>query len=215
MTAGIFSGMKSYPSREQVVDDLGDKVIFGLAKSVHDTRQDLAVYRRLQPGVVAQHSARGLANWVHDRLWYHLGVNLGDIDEVSFVDREPHRELYVGLRYHFRVKRHSDIGRVRSYPTQAVLNFYGDGAEQGAFEGFDEVRLTTGYTWDRQMRDIGPGIITLPKNRKEAEWVFELPEPDAGMQADVTPLPPISEPPAPVVYVEDDEDDADSGNDLE
>jgi len=60
--------MFSYPGADEVLDDLGDKVVEAFARSVARARADLAEYRRLKPSWVAQSSERGLANWIHDRL---------------------------------------------------------------------------------------------------------------------------------------------------
>lgn len=204
--------MKSCPSADEVVDDLGSKVVDGIARAVRDAKTALATYRQVLPAYALQQSERGLANWVHDQLWFYLNLHLGDVPEVSFIDQEPHREIFVGTRYRFRVKRHSSLGRVRSYPTQTVLNFYEDGPVQRALEGLEEVCLTMGYAWDREMRDLGPAVMTLPKNTKEPEWVYEFPAPTAASGTVVTPVPPRIEPPKPSVEVESDDDATESGN---
>jgi hypothetical protein len=64
--------MESYPPAERVLDELGDKVIDGLARAVAQAKQDLASYRAWRPDIVADHSERGLANWLHDRVWRHV-----------------------------------------------------------------------------------------------------------------------------------------------
>ncbi|MGH3693438.1 MAG: hypothetical protein ACRDRX_05490 [Pseudonocardiaceae bacterium] len=53
----------SYPLAEQVLEDLGDKVVQGLALMVAQTRDDLRVYRRTFPSWVADSTDRGLLNW--------------------------------------------------------------------------------------------------------------------------------------------------------
>ncbi len=63
-SGGINIGMKSsYPLAEQVLEDLGDKVVQGLALMVAQTRDDLRVYRRTFPSWVADSTDRGLLNW--------------------------------------------------------------------------------------------------------------------------------------------------------
>jgi hypothetical protein len=52
----------SYPSAEQVLEDLGDKVVQDLALMVAQTRDDLQVYRRTFPSWVADSTDRGLLN---------------------------------------------------------------------------------------------------------------------------------------------------------
>ncbi len=96
---------------------LGDKVVHGLSRAVTLGRNDLADYRAIRPGWVASSSERGLASWIHDRIWYHLVAQVDGIDEVTIVDQEPTREMYVGVTYRVRVKRHHTDGTVNSYPT--------------------------------------------------------------------------------------------------
>src|SRR5215204_157668 len=116
--AGIFLGMFCTPEPHDVCGDLGDKVIHGISWAVRQARYELEEYRRLHPGWVAQSTERGLANWIHDRLWAWIVVALDGLDGVTVIDHEPIRELYVGTRYRLRVKRHHLDGRVASYPTQ-------------------------------------------------------------------------------------------------
>ena len=114
--------MKSYPLSEVVLETLGDKVLEAIVGAVSATRADLSLYRQRLPDIVASHSPRGLANWIHDRLWHHLVTELEEQDNVRILDRGPTREIYINERYRVRVKRHSRKGAVASYPTQSATN---------------------------------------------------------------------------------------------
>ncbi|MFD7659597.1 hypothetical protein ACFV4N_36965 [Actinosynnema sp. NPDC059797] len=204
--------MKSHPSAVEVIDDLGSKVTEGFARAVANTRKDLATYRQELPGFAGTHSERGLANWIHDRLWYHLGVHLDGLDEVHFHDQEPHREMRIGIRYRFRVKRHTETGGVSTYQTQTALDFLQQVPIQEPLEGFEEIRLIMGYVWDPEARSIGPAVISLREDRDKVVWLEELPEPGAAGATPVSPLPPKIDPAPPVVDVEGD-DVEETGND--
>ena len=106
-----------------VLADLGDKILNGIAAAVRDTRRDLAEYRDMRPAWVAEYSERGLANWIHDRMWVHLQRQLEHLSECAFVNDEPERRFRVANRYHFRAKRHDEYGSIATYPTQGTLEF--------------------------------------------------------------------------------------------
>jgi hypothetical protein len=50
VVAGIFSGMKSAYSSDDVFADLGDKVVNGFAIAVRCARRDLTAYRQERAG---------------------------------------------------------------------------------------------------------------------------------------------------------------------
>jgi len=188
--------MKSYPTPDQVLADLGDKVTEALSGSVLLARDDLLDYRNARPAWVAEHTERGLASWIHDRQWYHLVAMLSEIPGVSLRDAEPVREIYVGLNYHIRVKRHHWDGRVSTYPTQGALDFMAQPPEQEALDGLHEIHLLAGYFWDRDIRDITAPVLSLRDGVDRTLWLIELPPPDRG-QGTGTDTLPISPSPTP------------------
>jgi hypothetical protein len=164
--------MFSYPPAEDVLPDLGDKVVGALVDATKKTRSDLVEYRTTFPQWVADSSDRGLSNWIHDRLWAHLRRALDDMDAVLLVDGGVTREVMVGTRYRARVKRHGTRDRVRSYPTKAALAFW---AQSDTLQGLEEVRLGFGYRWDGDERQIGSTVISLRDGLDaEAIWVVEV-----------------------------------------
>lgn len=189
--------MDSYPEPDEVVEGLGDKVVAGLSSAVANAAIDLQEYRSLRPDWVADHSERGLANWIHDRLWRHLLSELDELPGVKLVDQEPIREIFVGVRYRLRVKRHRDDGAVSTYPTQLALEFFAQG--QLAIEGLEEIRLIAGYEWDPDTRKIGAAVISLRDGRDNIMWIERLVPPSAGAVG-LTP-PSVSGPTPPTIDI--------------
>jgi hypothetical protein len=179
--------MFSYPPADDVLSDLGDKVVSALVGATESTRADLVEYRATHPGWVADHSDRGLANWIHDRLWAHLRRSLDDVDLVTLSDNGSTREITVGIRYRARVKRHSLEDRIRSYPTKAALAFW---AQTDTLEGLEEIRLGFGYRWDPEERLMGSTVISLRDGLdKEAIWAVTVDTGNAGGATEITWTP--------------------------
>ena len=186
--------MRTYPEGFEVIADLGDKIVEGLAESIERTRDDLRSYRDWRPDIVADHTERGLANWLHDRVWRHLTTLLDAVPNVYFRDTEPIREFYVYPKYRFRMKRHGEDGTVRSYPTQAVLEFM----EQPMLDGDVEIRLIAGYEWDRDARTMGAAVVSLHDGEDNVVWMERLPAPGRG-RAVTVPVPPVVGPAPPMI----------------
>jgi hypothetical protein len=200
MKSGSGSGpTRSYPTWADVEAALGDKVIAAVVAAVKAARADLADYRRFRPAWVAQASERGLAAWIHDRLWYHMTVALADLPQVAITDKGVLREFTVGPEtdvYRFRVKRHHMDGDVSTYPTQLALEFLAQVDEM--LEGFEELHLIAGYRWDREERAMGAAVISLRDGRDDIKWEHDLDEPgddSTGTEG----MPSVPQPPAPVI----------------
>jgi hypothetical protein len=195
--------MKSYPQVDQVLEDLGEKVVTGFALMVAQTREDLRVYRTTFPGWVSDSSDRGLLNWCRDRLWAHAVRVFDRVEGVDLNDRPPIREISVGARYRLRVKKHDVEGRVSTYPTQGALEFMEQ--EQLVLDGLDEVRLIAGYRWDADSRDLGAAVISLRDGMEKVVWIHDLDEPATGSVSTVVPILPPSEPRPPQIEIQSDE----------
>jgi hypothetical protein len=205
---GIKSGMKSdsrslpnrkYPTWDDVDAALGDKFIEALIVAVRATREDLADYRRFRPSWVAQHSERGLAGWIHDRLWHHLTVGVADLPQVIITDEGVLREITVGPAtevMRFRIKRTHMDGDVSTYETQMALEFLAQA--DGMLEIFGELHLIAGYRWDRDERAIGHAVISLRDGRDNIKWEKDL-EDTAGQSGSLDNMPAKPKPPAPVI----------------
>lgn len=151
--------MISHPQPAEVFEELGDKVLNCFVEAVQATRSDLSEYRTLRPGWVADTSKSNLAQWIHGRLWANLVAKLDGLPHVSIVDKDPRHEIYVGVKYRFRVKRHDDDGRISTYRTMEALDFYAQDPEP--LDGLEEVRLAVGYRWNDISRTIGATVISL------------------------------------------------------
>lgn len=147
-----------FPEFDDVCSDIGDKVVNAMFKSVEDARRDLATYRHALPHFVADHSERGLANWLHDRMWASVAIELSDVPDVGIIDNGVLREITCGINYRFRAKRHDADAEVRSYPTQMALDFH---VQSITFSGLEELKLDFGYEWDPDLRDVGPAVMSL------------------------------------------------------
>lgn len=196
--------MNSHPTQDVVLDELGDKVKTAIAEGVAATRADLATYREQQPGWVADHSERGLANWIHDRVWAHLMQRLDGEPEITLVDNEPTRLVRVGTKYLMRVKRHGLDDKLSTYRTQTALQFFMQGV-QPSFPDMDEVRLAVGYLWESETRSIGDAVISMRDGLDHVVWSVVLGlEPGTGA-VDIRPLP--TAPPLPAIDVRGDRPD--------
>jgi hypothetical protein len=195
--------MNSYPKSQRVLDDMGEKPVEAFARCVARARADLRRYRQAFPQWVADHSERGLANWVSDRMWAHLSTLAESIDGMEMIEKGVTREVTVGLNYKFRVKRHDEEGKVASYPTPTFLEFVCQ--PQGQLEGMEETRLIAGYDWNKDERDIGPAVMSLRDGKDHIIWKVELPDvPEAGERGGEVITPQRPSPTAPTVDVPED-----------
>jgi len=159
-----------------VLDDLGDKIVAGLAGCVEGARRDLVEYRQALPHVVRRSSSRGLANWVHDAMWARAVDVFDEVAEVDLVDAGPVRDIFVGTAYHLRMKRHSARGAIRSYPTQAALRFIEQEDDLLTLVGIRTLNLCVGYEWDDQTREMGSGVMSLRDGSfDDVIWMHDLP----------------------------------------
>lgn len=191
--------MKSFPDSRLVLGALGDKVTDALSRSALLAKADLLEYRRQHPAWVAAHSERGLANWIHDRQWDHLMILLTGVEGVSIVDKEPIRDIYVGLNIHVRVKRHHFDGRVSTYPTQAALDFMNQSPFiQDTLDGLEQIHLIAGYHWEKEVRDVTAAVLSLRDGIDKVIWMIELPLPDES-GSEISPIPVVPTPKPPVI----------------
>ena len=181
--------------KARILDELGDKVLEAIAASVASARTDYRQYQTSHPDFVAQASSRGLANWIHDRLWHHLSAFLSETDGVFLIELGATKEIVVGHRYRIRAKRHAPPAQVSTYPTPTALAFLQQPADEPVLAGLEEIRLIAGYVWLSERAEIGPPVLSLRDGQDNVLWVHELPESDAaGSPTSVTTLPPLDEP---------------------
>jgi hypothetical protein len=196
------SEVNAYPEPDDVLADLGEKAIRAFALAVRCAKADLDTYRATFPQWVADHSERGLANWISDRVWAHLSDLAEDVSSMTVTESGPLREITVGINYRCRVKRHSGDD-VSSYPTQAFLDFVSQPEAQ--LPGMEETRLIAGYDWIKDLRDIGDAVISLRDGKDNVIWKEPLPEVDDEHGAGSAPVatPERSQPSRPTVEIPD------------
>jgi hypothetical protein len=160
------NSIDKFPSYDEVHAEIGDKVVNAMAKSVVNARADLATYRDVFPHFVSDQTERGLANWIHDRMWKHLVDGVSDNTAVQISDNGTTREIRVGINYRFRAKRHDEESSTRSYPTQSVIEFH---IQEPTFDGLSELRLDYGYRWVLEERRMGEPVMSL-RHGKDLIW---------------------------------------------
>ena len=182
--------------KEVVLDELGDKVTGGLVGAVVSARMDLSEYRDGHPSWVAAASERGLADWIHDRLWDHFVRLLDDLENVVVCENGSTREILVGDRIRIRAKRHDMHGSISTFPTQTALWFYQQSPQPGLFNGMTNVNVVVGYVWMRESREIGSPVVSLRDGVDNVLWMHELPEPPA---QPAIMIPSVPDAPSPTV----------------
>jgi hypothetical protein len=178
-----------------VIEELGEKVIEALVGAVDAARDDLRVYRAALPDMAAQSSARGLANWIHDRVWHHSVRMLDSVDDAVCYEKGPFKEVIVKDRYRIRLKRHRPPAAVSTFPTQGAIDFMEQPDGQRVLEGMEQLRLIFGYGWDQDSDDMGPAVLSMRHGIKNVLWVHEVPS----MRAPAAPLPTRAGPASSVV----------------
>lgn len=180
------------PSADEVLTALGDKITFGLGDAVAGAANDLALYRAMLPDFAAEQCSRGLANWIHDRIWARAKANLDDVPDAHFNDRGATHDLWVRTDFRLRAKRHSLTGAIRAYPTPSTLDFI---SQQTDLFGASTVNLTIGYEWDEPAQQMGDPVISLRDGSfEEVIWMTNLPT--SGLAGTVFPIAPMSDSPA-------------------
>lgn len=140
--------MQTLRHKARVLEELGEKVMEAFAGAVDAARDDLRIYREVLPDVATQSSARGMANWIHDRVWHHARRLLDSVDDAVCYERGPFREVIVKDRYRIRLKRHRPPASVATFPTQTALDFMEQPDGQRVLAGMEQLRLICGYVWD-------------------------------------------------------------------
>ncbi len=81
--------MSALRQKARVVDEPREKVLEALGGAVGAAREDLRHYRNVFPAFAAQSSARGMASWIHDRLWHHSCRLLDAVDGAVCYEKGP------------------------------------------------------------------------------------------------------------------------------
>lgn len=192
----------AYPSASIVVEALGDKIVDGLVAAHDHTKVDRAQYREQHPDWVAASSERGAANWLHDRFFAHLKQELDDVSTAYVHDDGVTREMWVGVNFRIRIKRHSPLGRVTTFPTHTALFFMAQPA--ATLDLLEVVNLCAGYEWDGDLREPVSPVLSLRDGLDNVIWIHEL-RASGSAKATTPVLPTVDGPIPPVIEVNDDD----------
>lgn len=198
--------MISHPSPEDVLTELGDKVIDALRLGVAHAKEQFRVYQQEHPDWLARNTKRTVANLIHDWMWTGVTTELDETPHVTIIDSDPRRELAIRvesearLSYLLRLKRHHLDGSTSSYQTQTVIDFELQGPNE-TFPGYGQVRLEAGYEWDTETRTIGGPLITLRDGRDNVLWTLPL-TPHTGAGGGTVTRPTTPGPVLPTVGVQ-------------
>ena len=169
-----FEHLQTLRHKARVLQELGEKVLDAFADAVDAARDDLREYRTMLPDIAAQSSPRGVANWIHDRIWSHACRLLDSVDDVLCYEKGPFREVIVQDRCRIRLKRHRPPAAVATYPTQGAMDFMEQPDGQRVLEGMEQLRLILGYVWDEDSGEMGPAVLSMRHGIKNVLWVHEL-----------------------------------------
>lgn len=166
--------MNSHPAPEQVLDDLGDKLVEAFLGAMEVARADLDDLRAWRPGWFGLFTERFLANFLHERLWAELITRVSDHPGVQVIDREPRREIESGGRYVIRFKRHRTGDKIATYPTQAALAFW---TNEATLPGLERASLAMGYLWDPELRQVEDSVLSYRDRLNHPVWGVKLGRP--------------------------------------
>ncbi len=169
--AGIFSGMNSYPDPGAVREELGDEFLKAFVGSVSGSSADLADFRLFRPEWYADYSKRFVANFIHERVWSRMVAEVADHDGVTVVDNEPVRQIYHGMKYEIRFKRHRDGATIATYPTAGAIAFW---TQSACLPGLEKVSLALGYKWDTELGLIDGAVMSYRDGKDNPIWLVEL-----------------------------------------
>ena len=175
--------MDAYPTPEQVLDDLGDKLVEAFLEAMEVARADLDELRAWRPGWFSLFTERFLANFLHERLWAELITRVSDHPGVQVFDREPRREIESGRRYVIRFKRHRKGDRIATYPTQAALAFW---TNEATLPGLERASLAMGYLWDPELRQVEDSVLSYRDRLNHPVWGVKLGRPGQGGATGIT-----------------------------
>ena len=187
--------LQALRQKTQVLEELGEKVLEALVAANDAARDDLHKYRVTLPDIATQSSTRGMANWIHDRVWYHACRLLDSIDDVVCYEKGSFREVIVRDRYRIRLKRHRPPAAVATYPTQGAIDFMEQPDGQRVLEGMEQLRVIFGYVWDEDSDEMGPAMLSMRHGIKNVLWVHEL----SSTRTSAVPFPSRAQPAASVV----------------
>ncbi|CEG90766.1 hypothetical protein [Propionibacterium freudenreichii] len=170
--------MNSFPSPDEVLDELSTPLVVGFAQAVRGAEQDRLTLLAEHPDWASSASQRSVAGFLHDRIW---GRMLPVFDQmgsaVQVTDREPRREICVRNKYLIRFKRQHSDNRISTYLTPTAKAFYAN-PQPPLADALATWSLTMGYLWDQGA--LKYPLVTLRSSINSVVWSCELTLPQAG-----------------------------------
>ncbi|MGC0367114.1 hypothetical protein ABH922_005166 [Rhodococcus sp. 27YEA15] len=179
--------MNSYPDRQKVVDDLGEKFLDAFVASVDKARADLEEFRDFRPEWFVNFSKRFVAGFIHERIWDSM-LRTADEGDIHFKDDEPTREIHIGTNYVVRIKRHTENLKITSYPTTGALAFWTNSAT-AQLPDLELWSLAMGYIWNPEEAAIGDTILSFRDSKDTPIWSILLHSGQSGQATGITWTP--------------------------
>ncbi|WP_022891122.1 hypothetical protein [Agromyces subbeticus] len=174
-------------SAESIAEFLGQGVLSAVVNARDLSADDFERWRR-ESDEIATASARGIANRINDRFVHHMITELDGRDDVVFKERGTTRQFIVRQRVVLRCKRHDVSNRIESYPTAGAIAHWGGSI---TLDGLSTINLAAGYRWDKELREIGPAVLSYRRGlRAKALWTVELGR-DQTAAAPISITPPV------------------------
>ncbi|MCK7661998.1 hypothetical protein [Corynebacterium antarcticum] len=162
----------NFPTAEDILERLGSDFINAHIKAVDAAREDYKSLQSWQPDWLPSYAKRTIACFIHDRLWHHLCVQIAPFEQTTITDKDPTREICIGLGLRLRIKRHTFDAKISNVPTQTAMDFYDP--NMPTFDGMEEVHLALGYTWLKDQHAIGAPVLSFRHNLNEPAWCVKL-----------------------------------------
>ena len=179
----------SYPTPDEVRQDLGIEFVHALVDSVDGARDDFGSLKQWQPDWATGYSSRFIANFAHERIWARLTRRIDGLPGIQIHDQEPVREISHGTTFVTRVKRHHPGDRIATYPTKGSLAHWSNRAI--VIPSLEQLSLAVGYYWDRDTRSIGEAVLSLREAVDKPVWGVTLSRVvDAPTEIAWTPIEP-------------------------
>lgn len=172
---------------EQVRSELGDAFLNSFVESVRGSGEDLEELRMFRPDWYADYSKRFVANFIHERLWSRMVAAVDGREGVAIVDKEPVRQIYFGVKYEIRFKRHKVGAAIATYPTRGAAAFW---TQTAYLPGLEKISIALGYLWDVGDSSIEGAVMSFRHGIHNPIWLVELKR-DEGSSDSIITFEPV------------------------
>ncbi|MCL0120660.1 hypothetical protein [Corynebacterium pygosceleis] len=161
-----------FPTSKKILDRLGPEFVNAYIKAVDAAREDYKSLQTWQPDWLPSYAKRTIACFIHDRIWYHLCSQIAESEQTTITDKDPTREIRIGLGLRLRIKRHTYDDKISNVPTQTVIDYFENAMP--TFDGMEEVCLALGYYWIKDQHAIGEPALSFHNRFNEPVWSVKL-----------------------------------------